>query len=262
LADRVLGVLGPPFRGAVYLLLALPAVIVVLLSFTESALLNFPPEGFTLAWYGKAWNSAPFMNSLLVSLQLALLATLLALALGGPAAFALQRYPVPGKRIIETMLLSPLVVPAVVLSVGLLQFLAWVGLAKGMLGLVIGHFLVTLPYVVRTLTASFALFDRRLEQAAMNLRAGPWQVARRITVPLLLPGILSAAVFSFVTSFGNVTVSMFLAYSGRITLPIQIYTYIENSFDPILAAVSTVVIVITIGLMLIVEKLVGMDRLA
>jgi putative spermidine/putrescine transport system permease protein len=253
--------LGPVVRAFVYVLLSLPAVIVIMLSFTESRFLNFPPQGFTLQWYKRASENVPFMDSLAISLQLALCATVLALLIGGPAAFALNRYKVPGQAIFEIILLSPLVVPTVVLSLGLLQLLAYAGLARTITGLVVGHFLIVLPYVVRTMSASLSLLDRRLEHAAMNLRAPPLQVARRVTIPLLMPGILSAALFSFVTSFGNATVSMFFAYSGRTTLPVQIYTYIENNFDPVLAAVSTIVILVTVVLMFAVERLVGMERL-
>jgi putative spermidine/putrescine transport system permease protein len=111
------------------------------------------------------------------------------------------------------------------------------------------------------MTASLSLFDRSLEEAAMNLRATPWQVVRRVTLPVLLPGLLSAAVFCFVTSFGNITVSVFLARGNHVTLPVQIFTYVEHSYDPVLAAVSTLVIVVTLLVILLVERTAGLERL-
>ena len=118
--------------------------------------------------------------------------------------------------------------PLIVLAIGLLQLLTWLGLAGSFLGLLIGHAVITLPYAVRTIGASLSLFDRSLEEAAASLRATPLQVVRWVTLPVLLPGILSAAIFCFVTSFGNVTLSMFLAKSGQTTLPVQIFTYVET----------------------------------
>jgi putative spermidine/putrescine transport system permease protein len=259
-ADRVMGVCGLVVRAAVYVTLALPAVIVVAASFTSGDTLRFPPDGFSLRWYWRAFESRPFMDALWTSTRLAFVATAISLSVGFAAAFAIDRYRFPGRGAFQTLALSPLVVPAVVLGIGLLQFLSWVGLNQTFAGLLVGHLLVTLPYVVRTLTASLLLFDRTLEQAAMNLRAPPWRVLRRVTLPLLLPGLLSAAVFAFVTSFGNVTLSIFLGFAGATTLPVQIFTYVEHNYDPVLAAVSTLVILVTLAVILAVERLVGMEK--
>ncbi|MGE3149051.1 MAG: ABC transporter permease [Pseudorhodoplanes sp.] len=260
-SDRLLVIFGAPLRAFVYFLLALPAVIVVISSFNENQFMNFPPPGFTLRWYRGMWDSVPLMGALGTSMRLALLATFLSLLLGAPAAFALTRYEFRGNKTLQLILLSPMVLPAVVLSLGLLQFFALIGMARSNAGLVVGHVLITLPYVVRTLTASFLLLDRTLEQAAANLRAPPLTVARRITLPLILPGLLSATLFSFVTSLGNVTVSMFLSYSASVTLPIQILQHMEMNFDPIIAAISTIVILLTVALIAAVEWLVGVDRI-
>src|SRR5262249_2242068 len=127
-------------------------------------------------------------------------------------------------------------------------------------GLLIGHLLLTLPYVVRTLTTGLRLVDRTLEQAAMNLRASPLTVVRRVTLPLLLPSLISAAVFAFVASFVNVTLSVFLGTAGTATLPVQIFAYVESSYDPVIAAVSSLVIVVTLSVMLAIERLVGLDQ--
>ncbi|MDR1686665.1 MAG: ABC transporter permease [Desulfovibrio sp.] len=259
--DKAMAVTGLILRASVYITLALPAVIVVISSFTAGESLRFPPEGFSLKWYKAAVNSEPFMTSLWVSVRLACISTVLSLLIGLPAAFALDRYAFRGKELFRTLALSPLVVPMVVLGLGLLQFMAWLGWNQTFWSLLTGHVLITLPYVVRTLTAGFFMFDKRLEQAAMNLRATPWTVLRRITLPLLAPSVISAGVFAFVASFGNITISVFLGFGGETTLPVQIFTYVEHSYDPILAAVSTLVIVVTLTVIAIVEKFSGMDNI-
>jgi putative spermidine/putrescine transport system permease protein len=259
--ERAARISGALVRGSVYVLLALPAIIVIASSVSQTRFLTFPPQGFTLAWYERAFQSQAFMGSLALSTQLAVAATLLALAIGTPAAYAIERRRFPGRDAFHAFVMSPMIVPLVVLAIGLLQLVTWLGLRQAFLRLLVGHVVITLPYVVRTMTASLALFDRSLEEAAMNLRATPWQVARRVTLPILLPGLLSAAVFCFVTSFGNITVSVFLGLGGTVTLPVQIFTYVEHSYDPVLAAVSTLVIAVTLVVIFLVERTVGLERM-
>ena len=251
---------GIALRAAIYLFLALPAIVVICASINPVDFLGFPPQGFTLKWYWAAFDSKPFMDSLSLSTQLALMATVASLIVGTPAAYAIERYRFRGRSALQAFVLSPMIVPAVVLGIGLLQFLVWAGLSQSFAALFIGHIVITLPYVVRTMTASFSLFDRALEQAAMNLRAPPLTVVRRVTLPILLPGLLSASVFAFVTSFGNITVSIFLAHGGRATLPIQIFTYVDYGSDPTLAAVSTLVILVTVALLAVVERVAGLQK--
>jgi putative spermidine/putrescine transport system permease protein len=260
--DTVMAVAGAVVRPLVYLTLALPAAIVVTTSFTQGESLRFPPQGFSLRWYWEAFQSEPFMSALWTSTRLAAVATVIALTIGLAAAFALDRYRFRGREAFRTLTLSPLVVPMVVLGIGLLQFMSWLRLNQTFAGLLIGHVLITLPYVVRTLTASFVLFDRTLEEAAMNLRASPARVLRRITLPLIAPAMVAAAVFAFVTSFGNITLSIFLGYAGTTTLPVQIFTYVEHSYSPVLASVSTLVILVTLAVIAIVERFLGMEKVA
>jgi putative spermidine/putrescine transport system permease protein len=258
--ETALVLAGRAFRALAYLVLALPAVIVVLSSLSRTTYLTFPPRGLTLQWYARAFESEAFMGSLALSTRLALVATAVALLLGTPAAYAVDRHRFRGRELLQAFLISPLIVPLVVLAIGLLQLLTWIGLGQPFVRLLIGHVVITLPYVVRTMSASLALFDRSLEEAAMSLRATPWQVVRRVTLPVLLPGLLTSAVFCFVTSFGNITVSVFLARAGEVTLPVQIFTYVEHSYDPVLAAVSTLVIAVTLAVILLVERTVGLER--
>jgi len=251
---------GAILRGMIYLFLALPAIVVVCASINPVDFLAFPPQGFTTKWYIAAFRSKPFMDSLFLSTKLACIATLISLAIGTPAAYAIDRHRFRGRETLQAFVLSPMIVPAVVLGIGLLQFLVLIGISQSFGALILGHVVITLPYVVRTMTASFSLFDRALEQAAANLRAPPLTVVRRVTLPILLPGLLSASVFSFVTSFGNITVSIFLTHGGRTTLPIQIFTYVDYGSDPTLAAVSTLVILVTVALLMVVERVAGLQR--
>ncbi len=262
IADRIMTVAGAVMRPLVYIGLALPAVIIVAAAFTAGDSLRFPPEGLSLRWFKAAIESGPFMGSLATSTRLACIATVISLVLGLGAAFGIDRYHFRGREAFRALTLSPLVVPMVVLGLGLLQLLSWLKLNQSFVGLLAGHVLITLPYVVRTLSASLILFDRVLEQAAANLRAPPWQVLRRVTLPLLMPALVSATVFAFVTSFGNITLSVFLGTSSSITLPVQIFTYVEHSYDPVLAAVSALVILVTLLLLVVIEKLVGVERIA
>ena len=256
----LLPAVGALLRGLVYVWLALPAVIVVASSFSRTTYLTFPPKGFTLIWYQRAFESDVFMGSLLVSTEVAIGATAVALAAALPAALAINRRRFPGRALLQAGLMSPMIIPVIVLAIGLLQLMIWLGLAGTFLGLLIGHSVITLPYAARTIGASLSLFDRSLEEAAASLRATPWQVVRWVTLPILLPGILSAAIFCFVTSFGNVTLSMFLAKSGQTTLPVQIFTYVEHSYDPVVAVVSTLVIVVTLAVIFGIEKAVGLEQ--
>ncbi|CAH2394367.1 ABC transporter permease [Mesorhizobium ventifaucium] len=261
-SDNVMKMAGAVVRAVVYTMLALPAVLVIISSFTSGTSMNFPPPGFSLQWYQRAFESEPFMKALWTSTYVAVIVSFLALIIGFAAAFAINRFSFPGKGLLQGLAFSPLVVPAVVLGIGLLYLFAWMHLTQTMLPLLVGHLVLAIPYVVRTVLASLSLHNRVLEEAAMNLRATPFQVIRRITLPLILPGLLSAAIFAFVTSFGNVTVSVFLTYGGNVTLPVQLFTYVDASYDPLVAAVSSIMIFVTLAVILTIEHLIGAERLA
>jgi putative spermidine/putrescine transport system permease protein len=260
-SDYVMAGSGAVIRAFAYVMLALPALLVVVQSFTSGDTMKFPPSGFSLRWYQKAWESDLFMNSLWTSTYVAVIIAIVALAIGLAAAFAINRYSFPGRALLQGLAFSPLIVPSVALGIGLLHLFAWAKLTQTIYPLLLGHLVLAIPYVVRTILASLVLYDQTLEQAAMNLRAPPWQVLRRITLPLILPGLLSAAIFAFVTSFGNVTVSAFLTYGGNVTLPVQIFAYVDTSYDPLVAAVSGLMILVTMAVILTVERLIGTERL-
>ncbi|MGF1611990.1 MAG: ABC transporter permease [Kiloniellales bacterium] len=252
--------------GVTLTFILLPLVSVTWLSFYRQEIPAFPPDGYSLRWYGAIAGNARFVDGLLLSLQLGVIATAIGLALGVPAALCLARYRFPGREALNNLLLLPLVVPGVVLGTALYVFHVETEIATGLpilgslLGLVSGHVLITIPWIVRLVLASLAGFDRTLEEAAQNLGADRWTSFRRITLPSILPGVVAAAMFGFVTSFGNLEMSLFLVGPGRTTLPIAILQYLEWKIDPSIAAVSVVQIALIGTAMLVTDRFVKISR--
>lgn len=260
-SDYMLVVAGYLIRGCVYAMMVAPAVIVLTASLTPGTLLQFPPDGISFRWYQRVWESVQFKSAIWTSTYLALLATGISLALGFLAAFVIDRFQFSGRAVYQSLLLSPIVIPVVVLGLSLLQFFATLKLTQSFVGLLAGHVLITLPYVVRTLLTGLSLFNKVLEEAALNLGASPLRTLTRVTIPVLMPNLIAASVFAFVTSFGNVTLSVFLAGPATVTLPVQIFSFVESSYDPTVAAVSGVVIVVTLLVILITERVIGVSQI-
>lgn len=237
-----------------------PIVLVTLIAFTGGDTIEFPPDGLSMRWFAKALTHAPFISALQTSLLVAVGATVLALLLGIPLALAIQRRTFPGRKLIETLALSPLIVPELVLGFALFQqFMVTLGVTA--IGtLLIGHTVLLLPYAVRVTGASLAMADPALEEAARGLGAGPLRAFFRITLPVMAPGIVSATVLSLITSFNNVPLSLLLTAPGQTTLPVEMLHYVEFSFDPVIAAVSALLIAATVVVALVTERLVGLQR--
>ena len=250
------------------LYILLPLVSVIWLSFYRQEIPSFPPEGYSVHWYGVIAGNQRFVDGLLLSVQLGVSATAIGLAVGVPAALCLSRFRFPGREALNNVLLLPLMVPGVVLGTALYVFHVEAEIATGgnlpiigsTLGLLSGHVLVVIPWIVRLVLASLAGFDRTLEEAAMNLGADRWTTFRRITMPGILPGVVAGAMFGFVASFGNLEMSLFLVGPGRTTLPIAILQYLEWKIDPSIAAVSVVQIVLIGAAMLITDRFVKISR--
>jgi putative spermidine/putrescine transport system permease protein len=247
-------------------LMLLPIFFVSWLSFFKNEILAFPPEGYTLRWFSQLWLQPQFADGFLTSLEVGLLATLGGLALGIPASIGLARYKLRGGEVLTTFLMSPLIVPSVVIGTALyiafveLEIATELPLTGSLIGLVLAHVLVTIPWTVRLLTASLMSFDRSLEEAAMNLGANRWRTLVRITLPVIRPAVVAAALFSFVVSFGNLEISLFLVGPGETTLPIAILQYLEWKIDPTVAAISLIQIVIVAGGMLITNRFVRLSQ--
>jgi putative spermidine/putrescine transport system permease protein len=180
--------------------------------------------------------------------------------LGSLAAIGLHRHHFWGRPLFRSFLMSPLVLPTIVTGVALLQFYYLIDLDAPLTGLLIGHVLITIPYVIRTVGAGLVGLDVAIEEAANSLGAGTLRTMLRVTLPAIAPSMMSAAIFVFITSFDQATVSIFLSQSVVMPLPIRIYTYIEFAVDPMIAAVSTLLIIIAFGVIALLQKLLGLDR--
>jgi putative spermidine/putrescine transport system permease protein len=241
--------------GLVLLYLALPIFVVVPLSFSSGLYLSFPPPGFSLRWYERffadpAWTSAAWL-SIVVGVTVMLLSVLL----GTPAAFALVRGRFPGARLINGFILTPVIVPGIIVAIGVYFFYARIGLIGTPLGLILAHTCLAVPFVVINVSATLYGFDERLEHAAMSLGASPWATFREITLPLIRPGILAGAVFAFITSFDELLVALFVSGSSAVTLPRRMWDQIRFNIEPTIAAVSTLLIVLTTLLLFSAEML-------
>ena len=238
----------------------LPLVVIVWASFFANWILTFPPTGYTLAWYARAWSFDDFRDGFITSLEVGLTAMVASLVLGVPASLGLVRYRFPGREAVQTVLLSPMMVPGIVggsaLFIAFIQFedLTDIQVAGTMGGLLIAHTLLALPWTVRLVSSSLIGMDRSTEDAAASLGACRLTILRRVTLPAIRPGILAAALFSFVISFIDLEKSIFLVGPGRTTLQIALVNYLEWNLDSTVAAVATVQIAIIAAVLVIGDR--------
>jgi putative spermidine/putrescine transport system permease protein len=249
------------FVAAAYCFLLLPLVIVVLASFNAGELLTFPPQGFSLRWYTHFFNSKPFMDSLFFSLRLAATAMIISTLLGTGAALYVVRFAGKWRDRLRLLIVAPLLLPEILSAIALLFFFYSIGLGKTVGALVVGHVLITLPFVFLAVSSVLYNFDTSLEEAARSLGANRFTTFRRITLPIIKPGVISGGLLAFIVSFDLFAVSLLLKGIGMETLPIQLFDYVSWDFDPTAAAVSTVSIVITLIIVLLTEKTVGLRSL-
>jgi putative spermidine/putrescine transport system permease protein len=228
--------------GLVLLFLVFPIFIVVPLSFSSAAYLQFPPPGFSLQWYENYFGRVDWISSTLLSLRIGALTAVIATVLGTAASLGLVRGRYPGKDLINSFLISPLIVPTIIVAIGIYFFYARVQLIGSPLALAIAHTALALPFVVVNVTAALHGFDERLEYAAMNLGANRWQTFRRITLPIIRPGVLAGALFAFITSFDELIVALFVSGTGAVTLPRRMWESLRLEIDPTIAAVSSILI--------------------
>jgi putative spermidine/putrescine transport system permease protein len=244
----------------VMIFLLAPLVVIVIASFTPTAVVTFPPKGFSVSWYANIFRSSThFMEGLVNSLKVGLLATALDVLLGVTAALSICRYDFKGKNALLNYFTSPMYVPGVAFAFVLLQVYSQIGGVPGMLRLFIGHFVIILPYIVRNTVSVLHVFNWTLEDAAASMGANPVQVFFKITIPLAKPGVLAGALLAFLYSFDEVALSSLLSNPKFITLPIRIMNYMELTFDPTLAAISTLLMLGSLVLILLMEKFVGLD---
>jgi putative spermidine/putrescine transport system permease protein len=246
----------------VYLFLMLPLVIVVGAALSDTTYLTFPPQGLSLRWFENIFEISAFRRTIVTSLQIAFLGTLLALLIGIPAAYALNRFRVELPKWLGTLFVLPILVPEIVFGFALLKSLT-VGTGVPIFSaLLIGHTLLVLPYVVRVISASLASFDFSIEEAAISLGSAPAKTFFTIVLPNVRAGVIAAFILAFITSLNDVSVSLFLTGPGISTLPIQILAHVEQFFDPTVASVSVLLMFLTVAVMAVVERTLGLTFLA
>jgi putative spermidine/putrescine transport system permease protein len=245
-------------NGAIVAFLLLPIAIVLVFALNPTPYIAFPPVGVTLRWFAKFFSSATFMNALALSLEVALAVAVLATVLGALCALGIARGSVPGARMLTTFFLSPLMLPAILTGLALFQLFVLAGIGRPVWGLIIGHTIVAIPYVLRTTLALLHDFDRRVEEAAAILGAGPGRVFFEVTLPLIRPGVIAGAIFAFIVSFDQLPISLFLVLPGRETLPVVLLNYIRYDLDGAIAAASMVSIALALTAVLLLERIIGL----
>ena len=249
-----------------YAIILTPIFFVCWLSFFANEIVTFPPRGYTLRWFAHIFDQNNFVSGFLTSLEVGVAAMVGGLVLGVPASLVLARRQFWGREAINTLLVMPLVVPGVVAGTAIYVFQIEIELATELpllgsrAGLILAHIMITIPWTVRLLTASLAGFDRSIEEAALSLGATPLQAFVRVTLPVIKPGVVAAALFSFIISFGNLEMTLFLIAPGQTTLPIAILQYLQWRIDPTIAAVSLMQIVLIGAGMLIADRYVKLTR--
>ena len=226
----------------ILLYLVAPIIVVIGTAFTSTGFPVFPPVGFSLKWFQRFLAMEGFMESVWLSASVALATMSISTILGTLAAIGIARWSSPGRSAIATFMMLPILFPATVLGLSLLIFFSSRGLSGTCTGLVIAHTIVATPFVIRMVTASLGEFDPAVEEAARNLGAGWWRTFFLITLPLIRPGLMAGAMISFIISFDELVVTLFLAGPRLETVPVRIYSYIEFNTDPTVSAISTTLI--------------------
>ncbi len=242
---------------AIYVFLLIPVVIIVFSSFNPTQVNTFPPEGFSLHWYREFFESRGFVSAFKFSVVLGLIASFLATMIGFLTAYGLVRFMKRGREIGQSLAMLPVMIPHILISISLLLLLTLLPIPE-LGGLIVGHTIICLPFTVAGIIASLEGVDHQLELAAYTLGASRVRVMWEVTIPLTAPGILSALIFAFIISFGDVYIALFLSGPGMTTLPIEIFSYMQWESTPVIAAITTIQIVLIVVLGLVIERLVGL----
>jgi putative spermidine/putrescine transport system permease protein len=243
------------YVGLVLLFLIAPILAIMPLSFSSESFFTYPMPGFSLKWYDDFFFNARWTDSVKMSLIVGFSTTIIATTLGTLAALGLSRSNVPWRGTIMAILISPMIVPVIISAVGMFLFYARVKLAGTLPGLILAHTALATPFVVITVTATLASFDRTLMRAGASCGAPPHTVFFKVVMPLILPGMISGALFAFVTSFDEVVVVLFLASPEQRTLPKQMFSGIREMISPTITAAASVLIVFSTVLLVTIELL-------
>ena len=256
-AQRWLGA----FAVLVCLFSAAPVLVIVAESFTITDYVVFPPPGLSLKWYVEFVKRPEFVDSAIVSLLVALGSSIVSTLLGTTAAIALERHAFAGRKLLQSLFLAPLSLPGLIFGLALLQFLARYGLPRNVLSLTFAHIIITTPFAIRFVSVALVGVDRNVEQAAQSIGADGLRTFRHVTFPLIRPGIAASLVFAFILSFDEVAASLFVSSASAMTLPVRIFVYIDQNYDPLVTSVSSLLVFAAAIALFIIEKTVGMGRL-
>jgi putative spermidine/putrescine transport system permease protein len=234
-----------------------PLVVVCLVAFTPESYLSLPTTGLSLRWFRAIADYPEFVRAFWQSVWLGALSSAFAV----PAALGMARYKFRGREAMMALFQSPLMIPHVVLGIAFLRFFTEIGLSGTFVGLVISHIVVIFPFAMRLTLASATGLNPALEQAAVSLGASDWTVLRRITLPLVMPGLVSGWALAFINSFDEVTMTVFIAAPGKETLPVRMFLYIQDNIDPLVTSVSACVILVTVLALVVLDRIYGLEAL-
>lgn len=251
---RLANGLGRVFLGLVLIFLYVPIAVLALMGFNESVHYAMPFE-FSTRWYEALAGNKRLLTASYNSVWIALVNMVVATTIGTMAAFALGRYRFRGRTLMQLLLFPPITIPWLIIGTAMLVFFFWTGIGRGLHALLLGHIALSLPYVIIVVGARMASFGPELEEAAASLGATPLQTFWRVSLPALMPGIIAAALFAFAVSFDQFVISYFLAAPGTSVLPVEIFSAIRKGFTPEVNAISTIVILVSMGIMLAFARL-------
>lgn len=257
-----MGLVRVSFLVALAAFILAPILVVVAISFNEVSFTRFPPVGFSLRWYAEVLNSPQWRKSFTDSLVIAIIAGVLACILGTAGAIGIHRGRFAGRELLLSFFLSPIILPGLITGLAMLFFFARLGLTGGNAPLIIGHTVITFPYVLRVVLGSLTRDTDVLEEAALTLGADELTTLRRITLPIARPGIMAGSIFAFIISFDNITISIFLSSPRNVTLPIRIFEQIQWAGTPSIAAISSIFVVVTLLMALVIDRVLGIENLA
>src|SRR5690349_17364793 len=230
--------------------LVAPMIIVVIISFSSAQFLMFPPPGFSMQWYRKIFADPAWLDSLTTSIEIVVPTGLLAMIIGTAAALGLSRGNIPGKTVLTGILMSPIVVPVIVIAAGMFGAYRIWNLNGTLTGFILAHTVLTVPYVISTVLASLQMVDEQYEKAALTLGASPWVAFRRIVLPLILPGVLSGLLFAMVISFDELVVSLFIGSPTFRPVTVQMWSDVLGDIDPTIAAIGTLLFLFSLFVLL------------
>lgn len=255
------GLLSLGFNAIVVVFVLAPLVVVCLVAFTPGISLSVPTSSFSIRWFKAVFAHSDLMQSFKNSLWLGFFSATISTLIAVPCGLAITRFQFKGREWLNGLFLSPLMIPHLVLGVALLRMFSLIGATGSFFWLIFAHVLVITPYVLRLVIAATVGFDYSCEQAAKSLGASNFTTFRRITLPMILPGITGGWLLAFINSFDEVTMSIFVTAPSTVTLPVRMYMYATESIDPLMAAASALIVCFTIVVMVLIDRLYGLDKI-